>query len=84
MKLKKKSKNTPQSTNIQQNLNINLVPDVFNSVANLEKQNPELAKKAIELIEYDLKENYKEKQEQEIRKNELSHLRKYIFLGQKF
>jgi hypothetical protein len=91
MKPQKKSKNTPQSTNIQNNLNINLIPDVFNSISELEKQNPELAKKAIELIEYDLKESHKEKQiilelekeEQIIRKNELPHLRKYIFLGQK-
>jgi len=91
MKPQKKSKNTPQSTNIQNNLNINLVPDVFNSITKLEKQNPELAKKALELIEYDLKESHKEKQtilelekqEQIIRQNELPHLRKYIFLGQK-
>ena len=92
MKRNKQSKNTPQSTNIQNNLNINLVPDVFNSITKLEKQNPELAKKAIELIEYDLKESHKEKQdiielekeEQLIRQTELPHLRKYIFLGQKF
>jgi hypothetical protein len=91
MKPRKKLKNTPQSTNIQNNLEINLIPDVFNSITNLEKQNPELAKKALELIEYDLKESHKEKQtilelekqEQTLRKNELPHLRKYIFLGQK-
>jgi len=90
MKPQKKSKSIPQSTNIQNNLNINL-PDVFNSIANLEKQNPTLANKALELIEYDLKESHKEKQtilelekqEQIIRINELPHLRKYIFLGQK-
>ena len=91
MKPQKKSKNTHQSTNIQNNLNINLIPDVFNSITNLEKQNPELAKKAFELIKYDIKESHKEKQtilelekqEQIIRKNELPHMRKYIFLGQK-
>jgi len=91
MKPKKTSKNTPQSTNIQNNLNINLVPDVFNSIAKLQEKSPELAKKALELIEYDLKESHKEKQtilelekeEQTIRKNELPHMRKYIFLGQK-
>ena len=91
MKPQKKSKNTPQSTNIHNNLNINLIPDVFNSIAKLQEKNPELAKKAIELIEYDLTESHKEKQiilklekeEQTIRKNELPYMRKYIFLGQK-
>jgi len=35
MKPRKKLKNTPQSTNIQNNLEINLIPDVFNSITNL-------------------------------------------------
>jgi len=90
MKPEKKSKTEHQSTNIQNNLNINL-PDIFNSIAELSNKDPQLAKKAFELIEYDIKESHKEKQqiinlekeEQIIRKEELPHLRKYIFLGQK-
>jgi len=80
------------STNIQQNLNIHLMPDVFLSINELEKQNPELAKKALEMIEYDLKKSHEAKQkiilleenEQIIRKDELPFIRKYAFRGQIF
>ena len=87
-----KNSQTETSTNIQNNLNIQLAPDIFNSITKLDKQNPELAKKAIELIEYDIIENHKEKQtilnlekeEQLKRHNELPFIRKYSFIGQTF
>jgi len=50
-KQKKISKNTStQPTKIEQkNLNINITPNVFETLAELEKINPELVKKAFEL-----------------------------------
>jgi len=89
---KTQNQESSNSTNVEQNLNIHLIPDVFSSIAELEKQNPELAKKAIELIEFDLKKSYEEreniilleKQEQEIRKEEIPFIRKYAFKGQLF
>ncbi|NPA54815.1 MAG: hypothetical protein GXO40_00430 [Epsilonproteobacteria bacterium] len=44
MKPQKKSQ-IESNTNIQNNLNIHLAPDIFKSITQLDKQNPELAKK---------------------------------------
>jgi len=91
---KKISKNTStQPTKIEQkNLNINITPHVFEALAELEKVNPELAKKAFKLLEYDIKQSHEEKQkilsleieEQKIRKKELPYIRKLTFRGQLF
>jgi len=91
---KKVSKNTStQPTKIEQkNLNINITPHVFEALAELEKVNSELAKKAFELLEYDIKQSHEEKQkilsleieEQKIRKKELPYIRKLTFRGQLF
>jgi len=93
-KQKNISKNTStQPTKIEQkNLNINITPHVFESLAELEKVNPELAKKAFELLEYDIKQSHEEKQkilnleveEQQIRKIEIPYIRKLTFRGQLF
>ena len=93
-KQKKISKDTSiQPTKIEQkNLNINITPHVFEALAKLEKTNPELAKKAFELLEYDIKQSHEEKQkilnleieEQKIRKEELPYIRKLAFRGQIF
>jgi len=93
-KQKKISKNTStQPTKIEQkNLNINITPHVFETLAELEKINPELAKKAFELLEYDIKQSHEEKQkivnleieEQKIRKTEMPYIRKFTFRGQLF
>jgi len=61
-KQEKTSKNTStQPTKIEQNLNINITPHVFETLAKLEKANPELAKKAFELLGYDIKNSHEEK-----------------------
>jgi len=93
-KQKKISKDiSTQPTKIEQkNLNINITPHVFEALAKLEETNPELAKKAFELLEYDIKQSHKEKQiildleakEQQIRKEELPYIRKLTFRGQLF
>jgi len=93
-KQKKISKSiSTQPTKIEQkNLNINITPHVFEALAKLEETNPELAKKAFELLEYDIKQSHKEKQiildleakEQQIRKEELPYIRKLTFRGQIF
>jgi hypothetical protein len=92
-KQKKVLKNTStQPTKIEQQLNINITPHVFEALAKLEQINPEKAKKALELLEYDIKEMHKEKQkiieleikEQQIRKEELPYIRKLAFRGQLF
>jgi mRNA-degrading endonuclease RelE of RelBE toxin-antitoxin system len=92
-KQEKTSKNTStQPTKIEQNLNINITPHVFETLAKLEKVNPELAKKAFELLEYDIKNSHEEKktilkleiEEQKIRKEEMPHIRKLAFRGQLF
>ena len=93
-KQKKISNNTStQPTKIEQkNLNINITPHVFETLAELEKINPELAKKAFELLEYDIKQSHEEKQkilnleveEQQIRKIEIPYIRKFTFRGQLF
>ena len=81
-----------QPTKIEQNLNINISPHVFDSLTKLEQVSPELAKKAFELLEYDIKQSHKEKElilelekeEQLIRKAEMSYIRKLSFRGQLF
>lgn len=92
-KQEKTSKNTStQPTKIEQNLNINITPHVFETLAKLEKVNPELAKKAFELLEYDIKNSHEEKktilkleiEEQKIRKEEMPYIRKLAFRGQLF
>ena len=92
-KQEKTSKNTStQPTKIEQNLNINITPHVFETLAKLEKTNPELAKKAFELLEYDIKNSHEEKktilkleiEEQKIRKEEIPYIRKLTFRGQLF
>jgi len=92
-KQEKTSKNTStQPTKIEQNLNINITPHVFETLAKLEKANPELAKKAFELLEYDIKNSHEEKktilkleiEEQKIRKEEMPYIRKLTFRGQLF
>jgi len=92
-KQEKTSKNTStQPTKIEQNLNINITPHVFETLAKLEKTNPELAKKAFELLEYDIKNSHEEKktilkleiEEQKIRKEEMPYIRKLTFRGQLF
>jgi len=91
-KRSKSTSSTQQPTKVEQNLNINITPHVFDSLARLEKRNPELAKKAFELLEYDIKESHKERQailtleqkEQQIRKEELPHLRRHAKRGQYF
>ncbi len=83
---------TKQPTKVEQNLNVNITPHVFDSLARLRKTDPELAEKALELLEYDIEESHKEKQalllleqnEQQIRKEELPFLRKQAKRGQIF
>jgi hypothetical protein len=90
LKPTKKSSDTQNQTNIQQNVNISLNAHVFEALAMLDKTNPELAKKAFELIQTDIEEAHKEKQsiielekeEQNLRKEELPYIRKYILRGQ--
>jgi cellobiose-specific phosphotransferase system component IIA len=62
LKPTKKSSDTQNQTNIQQNVNISLNAHVFEALAMLDKTNPELAKKAFELIQTDIEEAHKEKQ----------------------
>jgi len=88
----KSEKKSKPSTNIQQHLNINLIPDVFASIKELNKTNPKLAQKALEILEYDLKKTHEEKEkiieleknEQILREKEIPFIRKYIFRGQFF
>jgi uncharacterized membrane protein len=84
---------TQQPTKIEQkNLNIHITPHVFEAIAELEKVNPKLSKKALELLEYDVKQSHEEKQkilnleieEQNIRKAEMPYIRKLTFRGQLF
>jgi mRNA-degrading endonuclease RelE of RelBE toxin-antitoxin system len=83
---------TNHPSKIEQNLNINITPHVFDSLARLKKVDPELAKKALDLLQQDIQESHKEKQailqleqnEQQIRKEELPFLRKHAKRGQIF
>ncbi len=87
-----KTSNTDKPAKVERNLNINITPHVFDSLARLEKVDPELAKKAFELLHYDIEQSHKEKQtllaleqeEQQIRKEELPFLRKHAKRGQMF
>ncbi len=83
---------TKQPTKVEQNLNVNITPHVFDSLARLRKTDPELAEKALELLKYDIEESHREKQalllleqnEQQMRKEELPFLRKHAKRGQIF
>lgn len=91
----KKLESTPTTEQptkkVEQNFNI-ITPHVFDSLARLRKADPELAKKALKLLEYDIEESHREKQalllleqnEQQIRKEELPFLRKHAKRGQIF
>ena len=89
---KKSTQNLDNNTKIENNLNIHIIPDTYKSLVELSKIDPEIGKKALEILEYDIQQSHKEKQtilelekeEQIKRHNEIPFIRKYSFLGQTF